>query len=107
MPSGDPHSAWGRRHAEILAVRVEDAGGQDNLSENRWSLIRHATFLDTELDHLAALRSAGGEVDMEIAAGMVGQLCRVLKTLGLDRVKPPMRTVDPLDAFDLPPEPKA
>ncbi len=85
-PEGDARGWWGRRYAEILALRLDDLGGGELLSEGQISLAKRATTLEVELERQDADLSQGKDVDLKIYSDVTGQLVRVLNTLGLDRI---------------------
>ena len=82
-----PNGWWGRRFAEVLALRLDDMGGGDLLSESQVSLAKRCTSLEVELERREAQLSTGSDVDMAEFAAMVGTLARVAEKLGLKRVK--------------------
>ncbi len=101
-PEGDPHSWWARRFGEILALRLDDLGGGDILSEAQVSLSKRASAMEVELERFEAALSTGAEVNMNDYATVVNSLSRVLEKLGLKREK--RNTHNPLaDHFAKPP----
>ena len=85
-PEGDPNGWWGRRYAEVLALRLDDMGGGELLSESQVSLAKRCTALEIELERREALLSTGADVDMAEFAAMTGTLARVAEKIGLRRV---------------------
>lgn len=84
---GDGRSAWSRRCADIVAQLVEDAGGHQMVSGAKLALCQCAAVLQVELESMAAIRSSGGELDVDVFGRGLGNLRRALETLGVDRVK--------------------
>lgn len=100
-PEGNANGWWARRFGEILALRFDDMGGGDLLSEGQISLAKRATTLEVELERMDANLSNGTDVDLDLYARITGTLARVLEKLGLERVKP--RSRNPLlDHFSQP-----
>lgn len=87
VDGGDEASPWTRRFADILALRLDDLGGADLVSEGKLSLSRRASAMECELERMEADMSAGKEVDLDLFGRLTGTLARVLEKLGLDRVK--------------------
>jgi hypothetical protein len=82
---GDGRSAWTRRWKDIVELHVTDAGGLDNLSEARLSLIRRAATLELQLEQLECSMSEGKDVDIEFYGRVASHLRRILEAMGLDR----------------------
>ena len=87
VDGGDEGSAWTRRFCDVLALRLDDLGGADLVSEGQLSLSRRASAIECELERMEAGMSAGEEVDLDLFGRLTGTLARVLEKLGLERVK--------------------
>jgi hypothetical protein len=84
---GDGRSAWSRRQADIVDQLVEDAGGIELVGAAKFALCQAAAVLQIELESMAAIRSAGGPLDVDVFGRALGNLRRALETLGVERVK--------------------
>ena len=87
VEGGDEGSAWSRRFADIMSLRLDDLGDASTLSENQISLSRRASALECQLEALEADMSAGRDVDLSKYAHAAGTLARLVEKLGLHRVK--------------------
>ena len=47
---GDGNSPWARRRQDLLALHIQDLGGEEMMSENQLSLCRRASTLEVELE---------------------------------------------------------
>lgn len=102
VTGGDEASPWTRRFCDILALRLDDLGGADLVSEGQLSLSRRAAALECELEGMEAGMSAGEEVDLDLFGRLTGTLARVLEKLGLERRKPQVHNPI-LEHFSRPP----
>ena len=93
MTGGDEGSAWTRRFCDVLALRLDDLGGADLVSEGQLSLSRRASAIECELERMEAGMSAGEEVDLDLFGRLTGTLARVLEKLGLERRKREVRNL--------------
>jgi hypothetical protein len=60
------------------------------LSEAQIQLIRRASTLEIELEHMEASASGGERLDLDLFGRTVGNLRRVLETIGLERKARPI-----------------
>ena len=87
VEGGDEGSAWSRRFADIMSLRLDDIGEPSMLSENQISLARRASALECQLEALEADMSAGRDVDLSKYAHAAGCLARLLDKLGIERAQ--------------------
>jgi hypothetical protein len=92
----DGRTAWARRFRDLIAVYVEDLGGEDNLSAAEKSLCRRIATITGELELLErkfALANGATAVELEFYIRCAGGLRRLLEAIGLKRrardVSPP------------------
>ena len=83
---GDGRGAWARRQRDIAELHVSDIGGEDHASEAMLSLCRRAATLEVTLEQMEAAMSLGSDVDLDLYNRLVGNLRRVLESIGLQRV---------------------
>jgi len=89
---GDGNSPWYRRYKDLVAGHVTDLGGTSLLSKGQISLCRRAAVLEVELERMEGKLSMGETGDLDLYNRTVGNLRRVLETIGLKRVA---KTVKP------------
>jgi hypothetical protein len=91
---GDGRTPWARRHRDVSALHIEDLNGP--LTEAQLSLCRRAATIEVELEKLEGRLSEGDEVDLDVYGRLVGQLRRILESLGIRReakdIAPDLRT---------------
>jgi hypothetical protein len=80
---GDGRTPWARRHRDVSALHIEDLGWP--LTEAQLSLCRRAATIEVELEKLEGRLSEGDEVDLDAYGRLVGQLRRILESLGIKR----------------------
>lgn len=86
----DQRSTICRRLRDLIALHVQDLGGEDNISEAEQRLIRRAAMLTLQLELIEqrwAMREdeVVGPNQLDVYQRMTGTLRRVLETLGLER----------------------
>lgn len=107
LPGLDHRGAWARRLRDLVNSHCADLGGQDALSSAEQALVRRAAMLCLQLELMESqfARNEDGQASskqLDSYGRTVGNLRRVLETLGLGRrakdVTPPSRglTVDAL-----------
>lgn len=83
----DGRSAWARRLRDLIELHGTDLGGLDELSEAQRALIRRASALTVELEHLEmqfATRDATAD-ELDLYSRLSNTLRRLHETLGLER----------------------
>jgi hypothetical protein len=89
LPSVDGRSVWARRLHDLIYLHTADLGGEDNCSEAEKALVRRASCLIVELEHLEmkfALAEDGAEEgQLKTYQMTVNTLRRTLESLGLKR----------------------
>ena len=88
LPGIDGRSTWVRRIKDLLAAHIADLGGEDNVSEAEYALVRRVVTLIVELERREATFAQAGSVDddaLAIYQTTVNTLRRTLETLGLQR----------------------
>jgi hypothetical protein len=84
----DHRSSWVRRIRDLLAAHIADLGGEDNVSEAEYALVRRAVTMIVELERREVMFAQAGEVADEALAiyqTTVNTLRRTLESLGLQR----------------------
>jgi hypothetical protein len=97
LPGIDGRSAWVRRVKDLLAAHITDLGGEDNVSEAEYALVRRVVTLIVELERREVVFAQAGEVSddaLAIYQTTVNTLRRTLETLGLQR-RTSLRDVTP------------
>ncbi|ACK52001.1 conserved hypothetical protein [Methylocella silvestris BL2] len=84
---GDGNSPWYRRFKDLLALHVDDLGGEPALSEAQMSLCRRAATLEVELERIEGQLSLGNAADLDAYNRHAGGLRRILESLGIERRK--------------------
>lgn len=83
--------------AKAVLARIEqlesDAGGAENLTAARRSLIRHAAWLDAIIDSHELRLAAGEEVDMGAYTQLLNSLLGLFRMLGLERKARPAKNL--------------
>ena len=79
------NSPWARRQRDLLALHIQDLGGEEMMSENQLSLCRRASTLEVELEMAEGRLSMGEFTDLDLYNRLVGNLRRVLESIGLER----------------------
>lgn len=81
--------------AKAVLARVEalesDAGGADNLTAARRSLIRHAAWLDAIVDSHELRLASGERLDVGAYTQALNSLLGLFRLLGLERKARPVR----------------
>jgi hypothetical protein len=88
LPGVDGRSTWVRRLRDLIAVHIQDLGGEDAISEAERSLVRRAATMTVELERMEAVFAVRGEADpkdLELYQRTAGNLRRILESLGLQR----------------------
>jgi hypothetical protein len=85
LVGGDSNSAWARRYADLLVGHVADAGGRDQVSEAKLSLIRRAAAMECEIEALEAKLSCGEAVDLDVFGRAASHLRRLFEVIGIER----------------------
>ena len=87
LPSVDGRSTWARRMHDLLYLHLSDLGGEDNCSEAEKALVRRASCLIVELEHLEDIFAAGDGTSqrLELYQRLTNTLRRVLESTGLKR----------------------
>jgi hypothetical protein len=83
--TADGRSPWARRYRDLIHYFAHDAGGAENLTEIKLSLIRRAASLAVECERLEGMLAEGKECDVDLLARMSSHLRRIAETIGLDR----------------------
>lgn len=100
---GDGNSPWYRRWKDLLALHVEDLGGEALLSEAQISLCRRAATLEVELERIEGQLSLGNDADLDAYNRHAGGLRRILETLGIQRAKRDLTPSPLTEHFSRPP----
>lgn len=81
--------------AKAVLARIDaletDAGGADNLTAARRSLIRHAAWLDAIVDSHELRLAAGEQLDVGAYTQALNSLLGLFRLLGLERKARPVR----------------
>jgi hypothetical protein len=88
LPGVDGRSAWVRRCKDIINLHLADLGGANNCSAAEHSIIRRASVMTVELEHLEAKFANAGVAnpsDLDLYFRGCGNLRRLLEGLGLER----------------------
>jgi hypothetical protein len=89
LPTVDGRSIWARRLHDLIYLHLSDLGGEDACSEAEKALVRRASCLIVELEHMEtrfALAEVGASPDkLRIYQMTVNTLRRTLESLGLKR----------------------
>ena len=100
LPSVDGRSIWARRLRDLISLHTSDLGGLGNLSQAELSIIRRASCLTVELEHLemkfALAEDGASESQLKTYQMTVNTLRRTLEALGLKRRAKDV-TPDPLE----------
>jgi hypothetical protein len=83
---GDGRGAWSRRQRDVAQLHIADIGGEEHASEAMLSLCRRAATLEVTLEQMEAAMSEGKDTDYDLYNRLVGNLRRVLESIGLQRV---------------------
>jgi hypothetical protein len=89
LPGVDGRSSWVRRLRDLVALHVNDLGGDSNVSEAERAIIRRACVLITELERMehdfALAQGAPGLAELEIYQRLSNTMRRLLESTGLKR----------------------
>jgi hypothetical protein len=88
LPTIDGRSVWARRLRDLIELHQHDLGGEDRLSVAENSLIRRASALTVELEHLELKFLDQGEAtpqQLNLYGRTSNTLTRVLRELGIRR----------------------
>jgi hypothetical protein len=88
LPAIDGRSIWARRLRDLISLHTADLGGPDNLSQAELSLIRRASTLTVELEHLEQrfiLSDGASADDLQLYQRTANSLRRLLESIGLRR----------------------
>jgi hypothetical protein len=104
LPGVDGRSAWVRRCQDLIAVHVADLGGEEATSAAERNIVRRASVMTVELEHLEAkfaLAGAASPEDLDLYQRTAGNLRRLLEAVGLGRRS---RDVTPTSKYVLTPD---
>jgi hypothetical protein len=82
---GDMRGPWARRLRDVFSLHVSDLGGAEMISTAEMSLARRAAVLTVQLEKLESKFSIGDDDDLDLYQRTVGNLRRLLESLGLQR----------------------
>ena len=88
LPGVDGRSTWVRRLRDLIALHLNDLGGDDDVSEATRSIIRRAATLTTELERMEAAFALAGEAQpdqLETYQRCANTLRRLLESIGFER----------------------
>lgn len=88
LPSIDGRSLWARRLRDLISLHQSDLGGEEAVSAAEQSIIRRASTLTVELEHmeLKFATQGGATTDQLLLYGRTANtLRRLLKSVGLQR----------------------
>jgi hypothetical protein len=88
LPDVDGRSPWVRRCKDLIAERLADLGGFDNCSGAERSIMRRASVLEVELEHLESTFALAGSAEPELLdlyARVAANHRRLLESVGLQR----------------------
>lgn len=90
--AADGRSPWARRYRDMVGMLANEAGGLENLTELRLSLIRRCAALILECEKMEVQLANGEEIDVDLLARLSSHVRRISETIGLDRA---VRDVSP------------
>ncbi len=83
--------------ARAILERVEslasDAGGMENLSHAKTSLVKRAAFLECICESHELKLAAGGEIDVGAYTQTLNSMLGLYRLLGIERVARPVRSL--------------
>lgn len=83
--AADGRSPWARRYRDMVGMLANEAGGLENLTELRLSLIRRCAALILECEKMEVQLANGEEIDVDLLARLSSHVRRISETIGLDR----------------------
>jgi hypothetical protein len=101
---------WARRLRDLIEAHISDLGGASNVSASERSLVRRASTVEVELERMevAFARAGAAEPDaLDLYQRTVGNLRRVLESLGLRRRPRDVTTLSLASYLAEPREPEA
>jgi hypothetical protein len=88
---GNGWSPWARRQRDLIEIFATDAGGLENLTPGKLSLIHRAATLQVELESADGRLSLGETIDILAYATLANCLRRIIETIGVER---PEKVID-------------
>lgn len=88
LPGVDGRSVWARRLRDVMALHLDDLGGERMASEAERSIIRRIATLTVELERMesAFAQEGGAEAsDLDLYQRTSGNLRRLLEAVGIKR----------------------
>jgi hypothetical protein len=88
LPGVDGRSAWARRLRDLISLHLSDLGGADHASEAEKALLRRASVLIVELEHLEfrfAQKGTASAEDLDLYQRCAGNLRRLFEATGIRR----------------------
>ncbi len=88
LPAADGRTVWARRLRDLIRLHISDLGGDEVTSEAERSIVRRASALTVELEHLESRFAQDGEAsaaDLDLYSRTAGNLRRLLESVGLKR----------------------
>jgi len=88
LPGIDQRTLWVRRYRDLLALHVQDLGGDSNISEAERAIIRRACCLILECEQREvkfAKAGAASNFDIEVYQRLSNTMRRLLESVGLQR----------------------
>lgn len=83
--AADGRSPWARRYRDMVGMLANEAGGLENLTELRLSLIRRCAALILECEKMEVQLANGETIDVDLLARLSSHVRRISETIGLDR----------------------
>src|SRR5688500_10069298 len=100
LPEIDGRSLWARRLRDLITLHLSDLGGEDAVSEPERSIVRRASALTVELEHLEAKFLISGSAtprQLELYGRTANTLRRLLESVGMQRRAKDITPPDPLE----------
>jgi hypothetical protein len=93
LPGVDGRSTWARRLRDLVSMHLSDLGGADRASEAELSIVRRASAITVDLEHIetrfAEANLAGrppDSADFDLYLRGANSLRRLLEAIGIKRV---------------------
>jgi hypothetical protein len=93
LPGVDGRSAWARRLRDLISIHLADLGGADRASEAELSIVRRASAITVELEHIETRFAAANEAgrpseaaDFDLYLRGANSLRRLVEAIGIKRV---------------------
>ena len=93
LPCVDGRSLYARRLRDLIGLHLSDLGGQEIASTAEQSIVRRASILTVELEHLEVKFASTGEASAEqllLYGRTASTLRRLLEAIGLHRRAKPV-----------------